>query len=46
MYGEAETRLGSLHLQDMLITSKVWAPTKEKKVKKDFFLQIEKTLKD
>ena len=46
MYGEAEARLGSLHLQDMRITSKVWAPTKRKETQEiDFFLQIEKTLK-
>jgi aryl-alcohol dehydrogenase-like predicted oxidoreductase len=46
MYGDAEARLGSLHLQNMLITSKVWAPTTREEAQKiDFFLQIEKTLK-
>ena len=46
MYGDAETRLGGLHLQNMRVTSKVWAPTTREETQKiDFFFQIEKTLK-
>ena len=46
MYGDAEARLGSLHLKNMQITSKVWAPTTREETQKiDFLFQIEKTLK-